>query len=665
MNQISRWILFVLGVGLFASGIYATYKDVTPPDELHLVAAYTPWDAETLKHAELIPVQDGGRIKPMSSYASFTMLRLYGARSMKIVAEEGGEGIRIKPLAWMMDAFFRPEFAVEMPSFRVEDSGVLRAIGVEEGEKRDRYSYRHILPGRERLFELAESYRGIEPKQRSLVEKQLVALAGNFRLYEQLLGTFAQVRAGVGLATLEGGAAHADRPRISSLMAPEALDAIRQVLLLSQREGSPLPPHVRDLLGQVQDGCNASSYGLFVFPPSSEDDLDWLSPGKRVMDVMAGQTQDVAGSIVDVVAIENLSRSLADGEGEFRSELLKFKGGIVARAETRGEYDSVALEAWYYRMNWLFFALMMFIFGTVLAIGMWMTGQTIVGKVLSVGVALSTGLAWVLVLIPIVLRSLIMGRPPIGNLYDTIIFIAAAVVMFGAIIELFTRRRFALGVLPIAGMSLVLLARMFEVGDAKDHMDPLVAVLRSNYWLTTHVICITLGYASGLVTALLGMVYVALRGLRLDGGDKNLRRSLTRSVYGMLCLTLFLSLVGTVLGGIWANDSWGRFWGWDPKENGALIIVLACLAILHARLGGFLREWGLNIAAIGLAAVVTFSWWGVNLLGEGMHSYGFAEGGSYINMLYALLALFVLFGLIAQGVEKLQASGSGASLENS
>jgi ABC-type transport system involved in cytochrome c biogenesis permease subunit len=210
------------------------------------------------------------------------------------------------------------------------------------------------------------------------------------------------------------------------------------------------------------------------------------------------------------------------------------------------------------------------------------------------------------------------------------------------------------------GTFLILLARLFEVGDAKDHMDPLVAVLRSNYWLSTHVVTITLGYAAGLVTAVISMVYVMLRGLRLDEGDKSLRRSLTRAVYGMVCLTLFLSLVGTVLGGIWANDSWGRFWGWDPKENGALLIVLATLAILHGRMGGYLREWGTHLASILLAMIVIFSWWGVNLLGVGLHNYGFADGGGYINAVYGVIGLFIVFGFVAMFLEKLDPAKSKA-----
>jgi ABC-type transport system involved in cytochrome c biogenesis permease subunit len=243
-----------------------------------------------------------------------------------------------------------------------------------------------------------------------------------------------------------------------------------------------------------------------------------------------------------------------------------------------------------------------------------------------------------------------MQRPPVGNLYDTIIFIAATVVLISLLIEWMTRRRFALGIAPILGTLLIILARRYELGDAKDNMDPLVAVLNSNYWLTIHVLTITLGYSAGLLSAFLSVIYLLMRGLGLDNGDKDIRRSLTRAVYGMICLTLFLSLVGTVLGGIWANDSWGRFWGWDPKENGALLIVLWTLSILHARLGGYIREWGLHLAAVFTAAVVTFSWWHVNFLGVGLHNYGFTAGKNTIWLFYSVILVILVFGFIVRRV---------------
>jgi ABC-type transport system involved in cytochrome c biogenesis permease subunit len=190
------------------------------------------------------------------------------------------------------------------------------------------------------------------------------------------------------------------------------------------------------------------------------------------------------------------------------------------------------------------------------------------------------------------------------------------------------------------------------MGDPKDHMDPLVAVLSSNFWLTLHVITITLGYASGLLAAFLSTIYILMRGLRLDQADSELRSMLTRATYGIVCVTLFLSLVGTVLGGIWANDSWGRFWGWDPKENGALLIVIWTLVILHAKAGGLLREWGVHLATAFTACVIVFSWWHVNFLGVGLHNYGFTAGQEVVWSFYAAMLVVIVFGGVARHIER-------------
>jgi len=106
-----------------------------------------------------------------------------------------------------------------------------------------------------------------------------------------------------------------------------------------------------------------------------------------------------------------------------------------------------------------------------------------------------------------------------------------------------------------------------------------------------------------------------------------------------------------VLGGIWANDSWGRFWGWDPKENGALLIVIWTLVILHARLGGFIKEWGLHLASVFTACVVVFSWWHVNFLGVGLHNYGFTSGKDVLWTFYQAMLGLMLFGGTAKWLE--------------
>jgi hypothetical protein len=115
--------------------------------------------------------------------------------------------------------------------------------------------------------------------------------------------------------------------------------------------------------------------------------------------------------------------------------------------------------------------------------------------------------------------------------------------------------------------------------------------------------------------------------------DENQRRQLTRMIYGTLCFAIFFSFVGTVLGGLWADDSWGRFWGWDPKENGALMIVLYNALVLHARWGGMIGGRGLALLAIGGNIVTTWSYFGTNELGVGLHAYGGSESSTAMWLL--------------------------------
>jgi hypothetical protein len=115
-------------------------------------------------------------------------------------------------------------------------------------------------------------------------------------------------------------------------------------------------------------------------------------------------------------------------------------------------------------------------------------------------------------------------------------------------------------------------------------------------------------------------------------------------VYGIVCFATLFSFIGTVLGGIWADQSWGRFWGWDPKENGALIIVLWNALILHARWGGMVKERGIMNMAIFGNIVTAWSWFGTNMLGIGLHSYGFMDSAFKWLMVF-MVSQLALIGL--------------------
>lgn len=647
--KIGRWIAFVLGLAMVGWILYTAIKDTRPEGDIRTVENYKPWDKETLELAGLLPVQDGGRVKPLGTYAGFSMLGLHGARSMEIVGE-GGEKVRIKPLGWMLDCLFRPELAKELPTFRIDNSEVLQAAGIEVRGRRDRYSYNDLLAGLPRLKELAASYEQISQRDPDLlkqVEKQTLEYAYAIRTFEFLVGYMDFARNGLlpSSESTEGKVLP-----VSQVM--EAAPKIRQEFQNAAR-GQALSSEVQTISVLIEQAANSAKFGLNLFPSNNKEDKEWVSAGGRIFNIFSGTTREPEQSIKDIKLLEDVATSVKDGESAFRTKFAALEASVVERAKARDEYRSIPLEADYFKKNWFIYSLVWFLLAVVTAAVMFFTGKTLAGRISYWSTVVFIVLGLIYLIIPIVKRSIIMGRPPVGNLYDTIIFIDMAVVLIALLVEWMTKKRFVLGITPICGAFLIVLARRFEVGEGKDHLDPLVAVLRSNYWLSTHVITITLGYASGLITALLSIVYVLLRALGLDEGDKSLRRSMTRAVYGCVCLTLVLSLIGTVLGGIWANDSWGRFWGWDPKENGALMIVLWSLAILHARVGGYIKEWGIHLCSIFGAIVVAFSWWHVNFLGVGLHNYGFAADKIWaVQTFYGLMLAFIAIGGITALIER-------------
>jgi len=220
-------------------------------------------------------------------------------------------------------------------------------------------------------------------------------------------------------------------------------------------------------------------------------------------------------------------------------------------------------------------------------------------------------------------RMYIQGRPPVTNLYSSAVFIGWGCVIVGLILEYIYRNGFGVVVASATGGLTLIVAHYLSLGG--DTMEMMQAVLDTNFWLATHVTCITLGYTACFVAGFLGIFYI-LGSVLTPWLHNDLRQSLIKMIYGVICFAMLLSFTGTVLGGIWADQSWGRFWGWDPKENGALLIVIWNALILHARWGGMIKQRGLANLAIAGNIVTAWSWFGVNMLGVGLHSYGFMAG---------------------------------------
>jgi cytochrome c biogenesis factor len=192
-----------------------------------------------------------------------------------------------------------------------------------------------------------------------------------------------------------------------------------------------------------------------------------------------------------------------------------------------------------------------------------------------------------------------------------------------------------------------------------DTLEMLQAVLDTNIWLATHVVAITTGYAAMFLAGVLAIIYI-IRGVFTRSLTKQTADSLARMTYGVVCFATLFSFVGTVLGGIWADQSWGRFWGWDPKENGAVLIVLWCAIILHARWGGFIRQRGLMIMAIFGNIVTSFSWFGVNMLGVGLHSYGFMQK-AFPWLVGFIISQLALMAIAAMPLERWRSFGAASA----
>ena len=232
------------------------------------------------------------------------------------------------------------------------------------------------------------------------------------------------------------------------------------------------------------------------------------------------------------------------------------------------------------------------------------------------------------------LRTMISGRPPVTNMYETVVFVAWGGVLFALIFEMVYKARYFAA--TAAGLATLCLILADNVPILDGAIAPLVPVLRDNMWLTIHVLTIMLGYAA--FTLAMGLGHLNLGLYFFAPGKVSLLKSLSLFLYRALQVgTLFLA-VGTLLGGVWASYSWGRFWGWDPKETWALIALLGYLAILHGRFVGWIKDFGLAVGAILGYLLVLMAWYGVNfVLGTGLHSYGFGSGG------YTYIGAFVAF----------------------
>lgn len=259
------------------------------------------------------------------------------------------------------------------------------------------------------------------------------------------------------------------------------------------------------------------------------------------------------------------------------------------------------------------------------------------------------GAGLVAMLVGFVMRVSISGRAPVTNMYESVIYVGLGVAVLGLVFELIYQKRFILVAASVVStLTLILADNCPALLDPS--LQPLQPVLRNNFWLVTHVMTITLSYAAFALA--LGLGDITLTYCLIGSTNRDAIAALSRFTYRSVQVGVVLLAVGTVLGGVWADYSWGRFWGWDPKEVWALIALLGYVAVLHARYVGWVTHRGLAALSVICFSLVVVAWYGVNfLMGAGLHSYGFSGNGGQVYVGSAILVqfLYVMVALMRSG----------------
>ncbi len=515
-----------------------------------------------------IPVLYEGRPMPLSSAGRLILYRL---------SARGSVGERDEA-AWITRLLLDPFSAVEDEVFLVDDPAVLGSLGFPEPE-RGRYSYLDLYPVLEPLNILAVSLSSVD-RPLDATEQEIVALANNVRLFEGLASTFDVFRAGSGPSGYE------------QLLAGEPVD----------------PAELVELPGMLR-----------VVPVLEDGKTRWVTPAGAVAGAVAAADSLAAHTAAVLAAWNELFQAAEAGLLPERPDAL------LERFETmRGAFPNlhrIDAERLYSALRptlWAGLAALLALLLHLVVHRRWSVPT--VRVLLFVSVLLLTAHQ--------VIRFIIMRRPPVTDLPSSFLFVAWVLAVAGTVMSFRKPSIARVGVLLASLSTLVLLYLARLVTGASDRFGVVQAVLDTNFWLTTHVLVVTGGYAGIIASGVSGHIYLGQRILQPH--RTALHQASFRATIMLMVIGLALTFLGTILGGVWADQSWGRFWGWDPKENGALLIILWSSIALHARLTRWLDQTGFAAAAVFGVAVVFFSWLGVNLMGVGLHSYGFSNASFWV-----------------------------------
>ena len=515
-----------------------------------------------------LPILEGGRVKPIDSLARNSLLVIRGAQEFRFEDRTVGAD------EWLLDVIFRPDLADTQPIFTIDDPEVLGLLRMPQTSQR-RFPITAIAPYIDEIERQAQQAQPVDAKQRTRFQGAVLNLYERIYLYYQLKNTM-QPAGSPGLLF-----------EIASATQPGAAERHAVVARLA---------HFRP-----------------IAPPAGGSPEAWKNTGQALRDAATGQPDP------SLVAWGRLGVAWHDQDvGSFNRAVAELDASAAAAGQRLPEVRKVEHEVLFNRAQPFYTGIVIYVLALLAVFVSWLKWPDVLrpaayGLLVAGAIVHTAGL---------VSRVFLQGRPPVTNLYSSAVFVGWAAVVLGLVVERIYRKGFGTAVAASAGFATLIIAHHLA-GDG-DTMEMMRAVLDSNFWLGTHVVTITIGYSGTFLAGAIAIAWV-LREHFAKTIDPDATRVLESMVYGVISFALFFSFLGTVLGGIWADQSWGRFWGWDPKENGALLIVLWNAIILHARWGGYAKTRGVMAMAIFGNVITSLSWFGVNMLGVGLHSYGFMD----------------------------------------
>jgi cytochrome c-type biogenesis protein CcsB len=607
-----------------------------------------------------LPVLLNGRIQPFDSVArnSLLQIRSTGDAPLEIVPswKFWHHPRKLKSTEWLLEVMARPEVADTRPIFLIHHAELLGELrledkGLEKSGLRY-YTFEQLKPVLKVISEQSQKAAEIKPEDQSTFQKQVVKLANAVMLYQRLK------------VTLQPEGADDFRKEIADFV-HDLTPA--QAAAQASEKGAKFDREALERMAQpLQDFQLMAKFGYpLVVPPLSPSAPrdQWQNAGTALLE--SARSGAIHPAVTSFAAMVSAYRQ--EKPQDFNRALDEYQAWLHPRFDK--DLGKGRAEFYYNDVKAFLHAIIIYVFAFLLA------AVAVLSMAVSPNVSESLRrsafylvvLAGVVHTFGLVYRMVLEGRPPVTNLYSSAIFIGWGTMVLGLIIERIYRVGIGSLVGSLAGFVTLLIAQNLAIGG--DTMEMLRAVLDTNFWLATHVVVITLGYASTFFAGLLAILFIFLGVFTPNlahklspvsnaqarttgknapqtrtGPPVELGKALSKMVYGVLCFATLFSFVGTVLGGIWADQSWGRFWGWDPKENGALLIVLWNALILHARWGGLVRDRGImNLAVFG-NIVTSFSWFGVNMLNIGLHSYGFMDA-AFKWLMFFVVSQVAIIGL--------------------